>query len=62
MGFAAAVGSLEGGEGCEGLSLQVAKRPVVLDSDRFDPRDGSSKAFLVGHGRDSEGFMGYWDK
>jgi len=54
-GLAAAVGAEEGGEGGEGLELQVAERPVVLDPDRFDPRDGMAGAFLVGHGRDSEG-------
>ena len=56
-GLAAAVGAEEGGEGREGLDLQVAERPVVLDPDRFDPRDGPSRAFLVGHGRDSEGWF-----
>ena len=56
-GLAAAVGAEEGGEGGEGLQLQVAERPVVLDSNRFDPRDGPSRAFLVGHGRDSEGWF-----
>jgi len=53
-GLAAAVGAQEGGEGGEGLQLQVAERPVVLDSDRFDPGDGMARAFQVGHGRDSE--------
>jgi len=56
-GLAAAARAEEGGEGREGLQLQVAERPVVLDPDRFDPRDGMAGAFLVGHGRDSEGWF-----
>lgn len=54
-GLAATVGAQEGGEGGEGLQLQVTERPIVLDSDRFDPRYGPLGAFLVGHARDSEG-------
>ena len=54
MGFTAAVGAEEGGEGREGFELQVAEGPVVLDHDRFDPGDGMARAFRVGHGRDSE--------
>lgn len=53
-GLAAAARAEEGGEG---LQLQVAERPAVLDPNRFDPLDGMARAFLVGHGRDSEGWF-----
>ena len=56
-GLSAPVGAEEGGEGGEGFEFQVAEGPVVLDPNRFDPGDGMARAFLFGHGRDSDGWL-----